>query len=537
MNERIPLRRRSAPAHREEQPRPASPLLSATAILALQRSAGNRAVLSRLKLSLSGGVYARDDATGTIETRDMDKSQRAQLVATLRAAQDHALLKQVREDWELARGARARRSDAPDIARLDDLFKLGEDISKYEQAAQKRGGYKHLPSKDKVEAEKATKSLKALILELEDETLDDPGDLLRDTAYRLLGRLAGLTGSKELGTFGVPAEYLQQPVTAADIADYRKDTLEMGVFAGPAEAEALAQALHIQFDIFVVADKRFRCAYPNIGAGRPRKGRSLLFLGNHYVVLPQSALVEGAKVPDAFPVVATTEARGDCLYEGIKIVETGRKPDDYEETIGHMRRQASSGMSDVAVETAIMLIRSGSQQGLGSRMSRALRETTVRHLTDKLKSHDKSGYARHEDEINRLFKDYDSASQTPKADKKLGALEKKLAAVASELMPEADEDENPLSVPKRLFRYTSTDKAKEALKNGIKFDPVGGGIPTSTKGGKGIATKSGAVNLSVLLIIDTKLIKDFKFEYVPTRSKLKEVKIKCDVPPEAISKG
>ena len=100
--------------------------------------------------------------------------------------------------------------------------------------------------------------------------------------------------------------------------------------------------------------------------------------------------------------------------------------------------------------------------------------------------------------------------------------------------PTEEEEVNPKSVPKELFRWVSTDEAKRAKKEGIAYDPVGGGIPTSTKGTKGIALDSGAVAVSKRLIITTALIPDFKFEYVSTRTKLKEVKVKCDIPPGAI---
>lgn len=106
-----------------------------------------------------------------------------------------------------------------------------------------------------------------------------------------------------------------------------------------------------------------------------------------------------------------------------------------------------------------------------------------------------------------------------------------------EEVDDEDEWENPLSVPKWLYRWVSTDEAKRALKDGIAFHGEGGGIPTSTKPGVGIAITSGAVATDKCLAIDTSLIPGFKFEYVPTRSALKEVKIKCDVPAEAISKA
>jgi hypothetical protein len=115
------------------------------------------------------------------------------------------------------------------------------------------------------------------------------------------------------------------------------------------------------------------------------------------------------------------------------------------------------------------------------------------------------------------------------------ALKEKYKSTAEAEGDSDSDDENPLSVPKWLYRWVSTEEAKRAKKDGIQFDSVGGGIPTSTKSGKGIAVTSGAVFLDKLITIDVSKIPNFKFEYVPTRSKLKEVKIKCDVPAEAIS--
>ena len=112
---------------------------------------------------------------------------------------------------------------------------------------------------------------------------------------------------------------------------------------------------------------------------------------------------------------------------------------------------------------------------------------------------------------------------------------RKMYEVNEEESDSDEEWENPRSKPKKLYRWVSTEEAKRAKKEGITYSEEGGGIPTSTKSSKGVAIQSGAVNVSKLLVIDTSKIPGFRFEYVPTRTKLKEVKIKCDVPPEAIS--
>jgi hypothetical protein len=97
-----------------------------------------------------------------------------------------------------------------------------------------------------------------------------------------------------------------------------------------------------------------------------------------------------------------------------------------------------------------------------------------------------------------------------------------------------DEEELPKSKPDFLYRWVSTKDAQSAKKEGIIYEENGGGIPTSTQGGENIAINSGAISIDKCLRITTSKISSFKWEFVSTRTKLKEVKIKCDVPPEAI---
>jgi hypothetical protein len=527
-------RRRSAPL----PPKRAEPAPPATAgILALQRAIGNRAtgrVLQRMTLRADDSGYVRDP-DGAVDTRKLDRTQRKDLVEKLTKGQQADLLKEIQQEWREQRQIRPK--GARDLPLLEELVAISTELEPIETETRRRGGsYAQLPGPQKKSVEQVTVKLKAIVDRIE-EGLDEFGGVGLNNVRALFKRIATLTGEKRLLDYGVPPEYAQ-PITAADIEAYRADTLEMGVWAGPGEAEALAQALHVSFHIYVIAGGKYRRAYPNIGAGQPAAGRSLLFLGNHYVVLRNADLTDGADAPETVPVVAVTEARGDCLYEGVYIVAHGVKPKNYNEQIGILRHQAATAMSEVAVETAITLIRSGSRQGVGSRMQKGLQDAGLRDLDARLKK--QQGYAEHAEEIDRLFKAYAKASAAAKDGDEppweLTALQEKLAEVADVLLPSGEEEwVNPLSVPKRLYRYVSTEAGKEARKNGIKFDEVGGGIPTSTKGDKGVAVQSGAVFTNVLLTIDTSKIPGFKFEYVPTRTKLKEVKIKCDVPPEAIS--
>lgn len=496
-------------------------------------------MVARLKLTKNGQQYARDDVNGTIDTLALDKPQRRELVQAL--ANNAPLLGDVQKEWRENANKKTAKKEGSELDVLTSVLLISDELATIENEAQQRGGYKHTRGDSKSKVGDLIRRVKQLADDLEAGDLADAGGGIgRGHVQQVLSRIAALTGNQDLASYGLPPEY-DAPITAQDRADYRADTREMGVWAGPAEAEALAQALHVQFDIWVIANGRYHCSYPNIGARQVRTGRSLLFLGNHYVVLRQADLVENAVAPEEFPVVAATETRGDCLYEGVDIVASGAKPQNYDQRIRHLRLLASGGMADAAVDTAIVLIRSGSRQGVGSRMSRSLRDAGLRHLAATIKAHDKVGYAKYESDIDRMFKDYAAVSMKTGEEAEdpwqLTALEDKLREVSEELMGAGDDWENPVSVPKTLFRWVSTQGAKDALKDGITFSPEGGGIPTSTKGEKGVAITSGAVSLNALLRIDTGLIPDFKFEYVPTRSKLKEVKIKCDVPAKAISKG
>lgn len=109
----------------------------------------------------------------------------------------------------------------------------------------------------------------------------------------------------------------------------------------------------------------------------------------------------------------------------------------------------------------------------------------------------------------------------------------------NKLIPSEKKWINPLSVPEYLYRWLSTENAKSAIKNGIKYSPKEGqqaGIPTLTLviGGEKARQSAGANNVSKQIRITTAKIPNFKFREVPTRTNLIEIKVCCDIPAEAI---
>jgi hypothetical protein len=524
--------------------------------LHLQALIGNRAVrrlpappdraqsvIRRVMVESSKGAVTRaaDSSATAIDTRKMSKQERTALSNSMAAQiksgdkDAAALLDEIRKEWTAQRTATPE--EVGDFSFLDNIPVFEKELVALESAFGK------LQNKQKLSAENVgkLKDLTARVRLAVDAAVSDPD--LADAGLRklrpLLKRIGVIAADPAVENYGFD-ENLSMDVSAQDIADYRADTLEMGTFGGLGEAQAVAAALHISFDIWVVVGGKFRLSAPNVGAG-PKSNRILLHLGDHYVVLDAAAVAEDRVMPDRLQVVAKTETEGDCLYEGIYILQNGVKPADYETAVTALRTLASTGMSDQMVTTSILLIRSGSAAGLGSRMSVQSEQAQLQTMHNKLKQAHKGAYSKFEEKINPLFKDLtkhaNGKGSTDQAGILLDAIKDQIDQAVTELEPEEDEDENPRSVPKKLFRWVSTADAGNALKNGITFTPEGGGIPTSTKGSKGIAITSGAVAMSVCLVIDPTEITGFKFEYVPTRSKLKEVKIKCDVPAKAIRKA
>lgn len=499
-------------------------------------------VIRRVMVEVGPAAVTRaaDSSKTAVDTKTMSKQDRTALSQTMGAQVKSgdqsaaALLDEIRNEWVAQRTA--TKEEVGDFSFLDNIPIFEKELVALELAFAK------LRSKQKLSSENVAKlkDLAARIRRAIDAAVADPD--LADAGLRklrpMLKRIGVIAADPAIENYGFD-ENLSMDVSPSDIADYRADTMEMGTFGGLAEAQAVAAALHISFDIWVVVGGKFRLSAPNVGAG-PKSNRVLLHLGDHYVVLNAAAVGEGVVMPDRLPVVAKTETEGDCLYEGIYILQNGAKPADYQGAVSALRTLASTGMTDQMVTTSILLIRSGSAAGLGSRMSVQVEQGQLQTMHNKLKKSHQGAYSKFEEKINPLFKDLTKQTSgkgsTQQAETLLDAIKEQIEAAVAELEPEAEE-ERELSIPKRLYRWVSTADASAALKNGITFDPSGGGIPTSTKGSKGIAVTSGAVALNACLFIDPTKIKNFKFQYVPTRSKLKEVKVQCDIPADAIKKA
>jgi hypothetical protein len=505
----------------------------------------HRSPIRRVLLELNNGVYTRaSPSTSTpTETATLSRSQRGAVHQALSKqakggdGDAAALLREIQAEWDNQRHA-TRDEIGGDFSFLDHQAEFEREVAELEAAHKKLRPKQKLAEKDKNAATDLIGRIKLALTAAQEDP--DTAEVGLQVLKPFLKRLSVVAGDPAVASFGMRAN-LSMDVSAKDIADYRADTQDMGTWGGLGEAQAIAANLRTSFDIWVVADGKFHLAHPGIGVGM-RSTRVLLHLGDHYVVLNANAVVEGADMPDRLPVVAKTEVKGDCLYEGIYILANGRKPDDYDTEIKRLRQTAAIGMTDDMVATSVLLIRSGSQAGLGTRMGLKLEQDELEGLHKRLKSAYPDKYVKYDKELDPLFKDANKQATSETGSKEqagilLERVRTRLDDAVAELEPEQDEEKNPTSVPKTLYRWVSTADCSDALKNGIEFLPDGGGIPTSTKGSKAVAVTSGAVQLNACLRIDTSKIPKFKFEYVPTRSKLKEVKIKCRVPAEAIKKG
>lgn len=88
-----------------------------------------------------------------------------------------------------------------------------------------------------------------------------------------------------------------------------------------------------------------------------------------------------------------------------------------------------------------------------------------------------------------------------------------------------------------LFRWTSTEGAKDAKTNGIQMSGTEqDGIPTLSEYTRGAALGSGAVSTDYLLRITVSKIPNFRARYSGTRNGPKEIKVMVSIPPDAIEK-
>lgn len=295
-------------------------------------------------------VAAEVGDDGAVEFNTLDPKEQNR-IGKLLEANNKSLLSKVMKDYKAKRIV----NDPTKLSvSTSQLLALGDEIAKMRSQKRKPARSQYAPI------------LKQLSpVEGDDETT-------RDIKNGLLQQLRTIEGVE------VEADANAEQIGPDDTAAYKRDILEMGVYAGPGEASTLGEVHQVMFDIWTIdSDGKFRKVYPNLGAGN-RTGRDLVHLGNHYVVVNTADLQDGKAAPVPLRVVAKTEELGDCLFEGFYIVQHGQKPGNYNLAITALRQDAEQNISDVAVETSVALIRDGSRLGLGTNMQARLAGSPIR---------------------------------------------------------------------------------------------------------------------------------------------------------------
>jgi hypothetical protein len=258
---------------------------------------------------------------------------------------------------------------------LDQLYDLGGRLDVIAKKAKRDA------SDEKALNEAAVTLVRALQAASSDpETYDM---LYRELVQSYRATIASLSKGANKLALGIAAADADLAVSAHEVAAYRADITEMGVWGGLAEAETAATAVHVSCTIFTLdATGNYRTAQ-TIGHGQPYRGRDLLFLGNHY------EMVQGAA--DGQPHLAdhvqvATAPDGNCMWEGVLLVQSGHDLGNHRQRrINWLRQTVQQNLTAQQIETSILeLLLGGVGHGVGSRMSVALAARAIE--TDDLQS-------------------------------------------------------------------------------------------------------------------------------------------------------
>lgn len=168
-------------------------------------------------------------------------------------------------------------------------------------------------------------------------------------------------------------------VTSEDIAAYRGDIAERGVWGSGAEAAAIATAFNFRCRILILDGNQHYVQIDTIGPpGGAARNIALLNVGVHYQVVDQRAQPGGAFHTDH--VVDNPAGDGDCLFRALHYVAADgattvndnappNTPLNEEAFVKRARAIVSAGLSDADVTNSIVEIRnSRSRAGLGPRL-------------------------------------------------------------------------------------------------------------------------------------------------------------------------
>jgi hypothetical protein len=182
-------------------------------------------------------------------------------------------------------------------------------------------------------------------------------------------------------------------VSDEDVAAYRADIQERGVWGGGAEARAVAAAFNFRTRLLILDSQDRYVEVDTVGAG-PLQARSLLNVGDHYQVVGNAAVAGQRHQPGH--VLFEPLPDGDCLFSALFYVANGGAdvPDvadpadvdhgapaqlDRDAFIQRARAIASARLTRGEVENTIIELRlSGGRRGVGRRLAARMNVRGVR---------------------------------------------------------------------------------------------------------------------------------------------------------------
>lgn len=236
------------------------------------------------------------------------------------------------------------------------------------------------------------------------QTLKDTITPLLQRAYKLWSTAPSTKGVEIPFTGQAPA-IRADDFTDDEIAAYRDDIRQQGVWGGLAEADVGATRLGFSTTIFRVDPSGNYRRIINIGAGGASL-RQLLHRGNHYEVVTGAA--EGVAFANGH-IVHPTETNGDCLFEGLLIVLTGLKLSDSvrPQSVLGLRRAIADALSPAQIRATLeQIILFGEVGGMGDKTKGVLkgRERSPSQVEEQLKKSEVE-----ESEYGYMLREYASA--------------------------------------------------------------------------------------------------------------------------------
>ncbi|MBL4648081.1 MAG: hypothetical protein JKY13_03915, partial [Gammaproteobacteria bacterium] len=283
---------------------------------------------------------------------------------------------------------------------VEEIFMLNEDLDALEALGES-------DEPDKAIINEIAAKLKDAHILLQSVQLPEQISLYRQVIGSYTARLQKIDPKIAIKFDDVDAIDIDLAIGAQDIADYRDDLRNTAAWGGLAEAEVVAQTLHITTRIFRIDSTGHYRRIITIGHGGARRHNiDLLHLGNHYVAIRN--INEGDDV-NLTGLRIETEPDGNCLYEALYIVFSGSKPTARKRAgfIRHIRNHVARNLSDEAIQANLLaILTQGERGGLGPKVGEIV---SKRVIGASIERYDEGHLQKTKDRLDREL-DSDAAS-------------------------------------------------------------------------------------------------------------------------------